>query len=141
LLLDNREQPMKLKIKAVPKVRQLYWCDFRGDALVPEMGKKRPAVIVSFRNTLSGIVLVLPTSTDPQEGLSAQWAHKLSFQPDGERDSWVVCNHLYTVSTRRLEPLAGGSIPRLSEAEFNLILAMTLRWMPQLTAGPRPQET
>ena len=52
---------MKLKIKAAPKVRQMYWCDFRGDALIPEMGKKRPAVILSFRNTLHGVVLVLPT--------------------------------------------------------------------------------
>lgn len=123
---------MALQIKAAPRVRQLYWCDFRGDALVPEMGKKRPAVILSYRNTLHGIALVLPTSTDPQEGASAQWAHKLSFQPDGRRDSWVVCNHLYTVSTQRLEPFGGRPVPRLDEDEFEAILATTLRWLPRL---------
>lgn len=125
---------MILRIKAAPKVRQLYWCDFRGDALIPEMSKKRPALVLSYRNTLKGIVLVLPTSTDPQEGLSAPWAHKLSFQPDGKRDSWVVCNHLYTVSTRRLEPFAGPGMPRVSEAEFEAILAITHRWLPQISA-------
>jgi mRNA interferase MazF len=131
---------MPLHIKAAPKVRQLYWCDFRGDARLPEMGKKRPAIILSYRNTLHGIVLVLPTSTDPQEGISGQWAHKLSFQQDGKRDSWVVCNHLYTVSTQRLEPFGGPRIPRLEEDEFNLILATTLSWLPRLPVPPQPQE-
>lgn len=125
---------MELKIKAAPKVRQIYWCDFRGDAVIPEMSKKRPALVISYRNTLHGVALVLPTSTDPQVGLSAQWAHKLSFQPDGARDSWMVCNHLYTVSTRRLEPLGRLGIPRISEPEFQAILSLVLRWMPQISA-------
>ena len=75
--------------------------------------------------------LVVPTSTDPQEGASARWAHKLSIQPDGQRQSWVVCNHLYTVSNARLEPLQGAVIPRLSETEFNQILALIHAWLPK----------
>ncbi|MFO1141542.1 MAG: type II toxin-antitoxin system PemK/MazF family toxin [Amaricoccus sp.] len=120
------------RIKAAPRIRQLYWCDFGCDVILPEMHKERPVVIISFKNTLHGHCLVLPTSTDPQEGESAQWAHKLSLKPDGARDSWVVCNHLYTVSTARLAPLAGKAIPRLNEAEFNQILSKTMAWLPRL---------
>ncbi|MFA4939399.1 type II toxin-antitoxin system PemK/MazF family toxin [Brevundimonas sp.] len=123
-----------LKLKAAPAVRQMYWCDFWSDSTTPEMGKKRPVVIVSYKNSLHGVALVVPTSTDPQEGASARWAHKLSFQPDGARDSWVVCNHLYTVSTKRLEPLKGTAIPRLSEDEFHQILTLIQAWMPQIPA-------
>jgi len=112
----------------------MYWCDFWSDSTTPEMGKKRPVVIVSYKNSLHGVALVVPTSTDPQEGASARWAHKLSFQPDGARDSWVVCNHLYTVSTKRLEPLKGTAIPRLSEDEFHQILTLIQAWMPQIPA-------
>ena len=109
----------------------MYLCDFWTYHRIPEMGKKRPVVIVSFKNTLHGVSLVVPTSTDPQEGASARWAHKLSIQPDGQRQSWVVCNHLYTVSNARLEPLQGAVIPRLSETEFNQILALIHAWLPK----------
>ncbi|TGQ71612.1 type II toxin-antitoxin system PemK/MazF family toxin [Mesorhizobium sp. M00.F.Ca.ET.186.01.1.1] len=120
---------MELRIKAAPAIRQIYWCTFPEDFIVPEMGKERPVVILSFKNTLHGPVTVLPISTDPQEGKSAEWAHKLSIQVDGRRDSWVVCNHLYTVSTKRLAPAK--VIPRLSEGEFNSLLAITLKWLPK----------
>ncbi|GAW40405.1 PemK-like protein [Brevundimonas sp. SH203] len=116
----------------------MYWCDFWTDSTTPEMGKKRPVVVISYKNSLHGVALVVPTSTDPQQGASAKWAHKLSFQPDGARDSWVVCNHLYTVSTKRLEPLRGSVIPRLSEDEFNRILRLIQKWMPQLPATNTP---
>ncbi|WP_082496297.1 type II toxin-antitoxin system PemK/MazF family toxin [Brevundimonas sp. Leaf363] len=125
-----------LKIKAAPKIRQMYWCDFRGDHLLPEMGKKRPVMIVSYRNTLHGIALVIPTSTDPQEGQSTAWAHKLSFKPDGKSESWLVCNHLYTVSTRRLEPLHGKTIPRMGEAEFERVMERLGQWLPALPPVP-----
>lgn len=121
--------PLELRIKAAPAIRQIYWCTFPEDFIVPEMGKERPVVILSFKNTLHGPVTVLPISTDPQEGKSAEWAHKLSIQVDGRRDSWVVCNHLYTVSTKRLAPAK--VIPRLSEGEFNSLLAITLKWLPK----------
>ena len=52
----------------------------------------------------------------------------------------VVCNHLYTVSTQRLEPFGGPRIPRLEEDEFNIILATTLSWLPRLPVPSQPQE-
>ncbi|WP_413776878.1 type II toxin-antitoxin system PemK/MazF family toxin [Mesorhizobium sp. AR07] len=100
------------------------------------MGKEgrlpRPVVILSFKNTLHGHVTVLPVSTDPQEGKSAEWAHKLSIKVDGHRDSWVVCNHLYTFSTKRLGPAM--VIPRIPIGEFNDILAKVLKWLPKPSA-------
>lgn len=130
-------QPLRAsrRIKAAPQIRQLYWCDFWRDAILPEMGKTRPVLIVSFRHTLYGHCLVLPISTDPQEGESAKWAHKLSICLDGVRDSWVVCNHPYTVSTARLQPLLGRSIPRLKEKEFNQIVRRMMKWLPVVPPG------
>lgn len=131
---EERDSPqwVEPRIRAAPRIRQLYWCTFWEDAWLPEMWKERPVVVISYKNAIKGPCLVLPTSTDPQEGLSAQWAHKLSFRPDGQRDSWVVCNHLYTVSPSRLAP--GRSIPRLSVDEFDQILAKVAQWLPQFPA-------
>jgi mRNA interferase MazF len=124
---------IKPKIVAAPKIRGVYWCDLWKDALLPEMWKKRPVIVVSYKNTLSGPCSVLACSTDPQEGLSAQWAHKLSIQVEAGRDSWVACNHIYTVSPSRLEQVRGG-VPRLAEVEFNAILSMLFKWLPKLPA-------
>lgn len=98
--------------------------------MLPEMHKRRPVVVMSYKNTLHGHCLVVPTSTDPQEGKSADWAHPLSIKPDGRRDTWVVCNHLYTVSTSRFSPPGQGAIPRVPEDEFNVILTKVLKWLP-----------
>jgi mRNA interferase MazF len=131
---DDKEPPPPPRIApsmgAAPKIRQVLWCDFWKDVIQPEMWKRRPVVVMSYKNTLSGPCLVLPTSTDPQQGLSARWAHKLSVKLDGQRESWVVCNHLYTVSPSRLYPT--NPLVRLEEAEFNAILARMLTWLPKL---------
>ena len=128
--------PLTLRIKAAPSIRQIYWCTFPEDYIIPEMGKQgglpRPVVILSFKNTLHGPVTILPISTDPQEGKSAEWAHKLSLKVDGKRDSWVVCNHPYTFSTKRLGPAK--VIPRLTVAEFDEILVKVLNWLPKPNA-------
>lgn len=43
------------RLKSAPKIRQVYWCDYWQDAQLPEMWKRRPVVIVSYRHTLFGI--------------------------------------------------------------------------------------
>jgi mRNA interferase MazF len=115
------------RIKAAPKIRQVFWCDFWQDAQLPEMWKTRPVIVLSYRNTLHGHCLVIPTSPDPQIG--NPWAHKLSFQIHGGRDSWVICNHPYTVAASRLSALPP-PIPRIAEAEFDDILRLVLAWLP-----------
>ncbi|MBC8158835.1 MAG: type II toxin-antitoxin system PemK/MazF family toxin [Alphaproteobacteria bacterium] len=121
---------IKPKIKAAPKIRQVYWCKFWDDAILPEMWKERPVLIISGNNVLNGHCAVLPMSTQPQKGYSERWAHKLSFRPDGEEDTWVVCNHLCTVSTGRLSQFRGNAIPRLDGDEFNTILAIMYKRLP-----------
>jgi mRNA interferase MazF len=62
------------RIIAAPSIRQMYWCDFPTDAHLPEMWKRRPIIVISFKNDLLGPCTVLPTSTEPQG--SSPWAHR-----------------------------------------------------------------
>ncbi|MBU2340284.1 MAG: type II toxin-antitoxin system PemK/MazF family toxin [Alphaproteobacteria bacterium] len=99
--------------------------------MLPEMWKKRPVLVVSFKNTLSGPCSVLALSTDPQEGESAEWAYPLPIEVERGRKSWVVCNHIYTVSPSRLEQVRGG-VPRLAEDPFHEILERLFAWLPRI---------
>jgi mRNA interferase MazF len=114
------------RIIAAPKIRQVYWCDFPEDAQLPEMWKTRPVIVISFKNQLYGPCLVVPTSTDPQDG--NPWAHKLSVTFEGVQ-SWVVCNHLCTFAPSRFSQFKG-KIPLVPEADFNAILALINKWLP-----------
>lgn len=125
-----------MKIVGAPKIRQIYWCEYPDDSIVPEFGKTRPVLIVSFKQVLKGHSCILPISTDDQEGKSREWAHPLSLELTLGRRSWVVCNHPTTISHERLSPFK--NMPRLSEAEFNEIIAIMHKWLPQL---PAPRNT
>jgi len=115
------------RIIAAPKLRQLYWCEFWHDARLPEMWKTRPVVVLSYKNTLHGPCLVIPTTTQPQG--DSPWAFQLSGNVDGQI-SWAICNHLYTVSPSRFSQIRG-RIPRISEKEFNEILRRVNDWLPR----------
>lgn len=119
-----RVQP---RIKAAPKLGQLYWCDFPQDAQLPEMWKTRPVVVMSYKNALHGPCLVLPTTTAPQG--DSPWAWELTTSLDGRR-SWVVCNHLYTVAPSRFSQVRG-AIPSVTKADFNQILSRLQNWLPR----------
>jgi len=116
-----------VRIRAAPKLRQIYWCDFPRDAQLPEMWKTRPVVIVSYKNTLTGHSLVVPTTTSPQG--NNPWACQLAAYIAG-RENWAVCNQPYTVANSRLSQ-SHGAIPLVSEAEFNQILERLMRWLPR----------
>jgi mRNA interferase MazF len=124
------------RIKAAPAIRQIYWCDFWTDAQLPEMWERRPVIVVSFKNTLTGSCTVLPTSSDPQD--ANPWAHKLPFKLTDVLGSWVICNHPVTVATSRFSQFGGKTpIPRLSEEQFDPILRLLLKWLPV----PNPLES
>jgi mRNA interferase MazF len=82
------------RLKAAPKIRQFYWCDFPQDAQLPEFWKRRPIVVVSFKNTLHGAVTVIPCSTQAQSGNA--YAFPLQTTIDG-RAAWAVCDKPTTV--------------------------------------------
>lgn len=118
---------VKPRISAAPKIRQVYWCDFWRDAMLPEMWKRRPVIVTSYKNTLFGPCLVIPLSTNPQD--QNAWSHKLSVQFEGIQ-AWAVCNHLSTVSPSRFSDFSG-RIPLVPEVDFNAILALVGRWLPK----------
>lgn len=123
------------RVTAAPKIRQLYWCDFPQDAQLPEFWKRRPVVILSFKNTLHGAVTVVPCSTAAQPG--NKWAHPLETTIDG-RAAFAICDKITTVAVSRLVPDKGG-IRRLPEAEFDEILRVVLAWLP-VPSVPAPAQ-
>lgn len=123
---------VKPRVKAVPTIRQLYWCDFPEDAHLPEFWKRRPVLIVSFKNFLSGAVTVIPCSSQDQG--SNKWAYSLTTTIDGS-PSWAICDKPTTVAVSRLSADKSG-VKRLPEDEFNAILAILFKWLPVLPPPP-----
>ena len=125
---------VKPRLKAAPRIRHFYWCDFPQDAQLPEFWKRRPVIILSFKNTLHGAVTVVPCSTQAQPG--NQWAFPLETTIDG-RAAWAICDKITTVAVSRLLPDKGG-IARMPEAEFDDMLRLVLAWLPVPAAPPAP---
>lgn len=132
--MPTEEVPPRVRpsLKAAPAIRELYWCDLPRDAQLPEFWKCRPVIIMSFRNTLSGAVTVIPCSTAKQP--DNPWAVRLSKTVDGRfGEAWAICDKPMTVAVSRLKLDRRGKL-RLSEAEFNPVLARLLEWLPVLPA-------
>jgi mRNA interferase MazF len=133
-MVDEEQKPqkppwVKPRIIAAPKIRQIYWCEYWQDARLPEMWKRRPAIVVSYKNTLYGPCLVVPTSTEPENATNV-WAHRLSIALEGDNVvSWAVCNHPATVSPSRFIQFNRGMV-LLPKADFNELLAKLLKWLP-----------
>lgn len=126
---DEKPPRHRPRIPAAPAIRQLYWCDFPKDAHLPEFWKRRPVLIVSFKNVLSGAVTVIPCSSQDQKG--NPWAYKLTTTIDGS-ESWAICDKPTTVAVSRLTSTKG-KVRRLPQAEFDAVLALLLAWLPKPT--------
>lgn len=123
-----QEAPPKVapRLTAAPKLRQLFWCDFPQDAQLPEFWKRRPVIVLSFKNTLHGAVTVVPCSTAAQPG--NPWAFPLQTTIDG-RAAFAICDKITSVAVSRLVPDKSGMI-RMPEAEFDEMLRRVLAWLP-----------
>jgi mRNA interferase MazF len=129
IAIVNKPPWVAPRIKAAPKIRQVYWCDFWRDARLPEMWKTRPVIVVSYKNTLTGPCLVVPVSSERQD--NNPWAHRLSVQLEGDvASSWAVCNHPATLSPSRFAQFNHG-IPVLPKEDFNQVLEKLIRWLPK----------
>lgn len=126
---DDRPPKVAPRIKAAPKIRQLYWCDFPKDAHLPEFWKCRAVIICSYRNTLHGAATVIPCSSLDQAGNT--WAYKQTTTIDGREQSWAICDKITTVAVSRLSTDRSG-IRRVPEAEFNEILSLLQKWLPKV---------
>lgn len=122
------------RLIGAPKIRQLLWCDFPQDAQLPEFWKRRPVIVLSYRNTLHGAVTVVPCSTQAQPG--NRWAFPLQTTIDG-RAAWAVCDKITCVAVSRLLPDKRG-IVRMPAAEFDAMLRLVLEWLPVPVAPPTP---
>lgn len=126
---DSRKPPrVKPRLKSMPKVREIFWCDFQTDAQLPELWKRRPVVVASFRQTLHSAVTVIPCSSLEQD--QNKWSVKLSISIDGKA-SWAICDKLTTVAVSRLSADKHG-IKRLEEPEFQSLLRVAYNWLPAL---------
>ncbi len=94
---------------------------------MPEFWKRRPVIVISYRNMLHGAVTVIPCSTQAQPGNI--WSFPLQTTIDG-RAAWAICDKPSTVAVSRLVPDKKG-IKRLQEAEFDEMLALVLDWLPK----------
>ena len=129
---SNDQPPPRVppRLVGAPKVRQLLWCDFPQDAQLPEFWKRRPVVVLSYRNTLHGAVTIIPCSTQDQAG--NPWAYPLRTTIDG-RAAWAICDKPTTVAVSRLLPDKVGVV-RMPEGEFHELLALVLAWLPKVPA-------
>ena len=127
-MANSDQSPPKIapRLVAAPKIRQLLWCDFPQDAQLPEFWKRRPVIVLSYRNTLHGAVTVIPCSTQAQTGNA--WAFPLRTTIDG-RAAWAICDKPSTVAVSRLLPDRSG-ITRMPEDEFHALLELVLKWLP-----------
>ena len=129
---SNDQPPPRVppRLVGAPKVRQLLWCDFPQDAQLPEFWKRRPVVVLSYRNTLRGAVTVVACSTKDQAG--NLWAFPLRTTIDG-RAAWAICDKPTTIAVSRLSAEKGGVV-RIPEPEFHELLALVLAWLPKVPA-------
>ncbi len=130
---DEKPPHIKPTIKSAPKIRQLYWCDFPKDAQLPEFWKRRPVIVISYRNFLHGTVTVIPCSTQAQ---THTHVFPLRTTIDG-RAAWAICDKPYTVAVSRLT-LDKGGVKRMPEDEFHALLAVVLDWLPKLPPSILP---
>jgi mRNA interferase MazF len=137
-----------VRIKAAPKVGNIYWCDFHPESVIhiPEFWKKRPVVVVSKNASLYGKVTVLPMTTDDGNAKNAN-AIELSSEVQGKIDgkrTWVVCDHLMTVATSRLDNVSN-TPPRLKGNELTAVLqkahSIIAGWTPAPTVTVTEVET
>jgi len=129
---DNIPPRITPRLKAAPKIRQFYWCDFPEDAQLPEFWKRRPVIIISHKNTLHGTVTVVPCTTLPpkeEHTFSKKWAFPLSITMDG-RENWAICDKPSSVAVSRLS-VHRGNIQTMSNDEFNNMLSLLHEWLPQ----------
>lgn len=128
-MATNQTPPPKIppRLRGAPKIRQLLWCDFPQDAQLPEFWKRRPVIILSYRNTLHGAVTVIPCSTQAQG--DNRWAFPMRTTIDG-RAGWAICDKLTTVAVSRLLPDKGGVV-RMPADEFDDVVRLVLKWLPK----------
>ena len=124
MMIDEKQPPrVEPRIRRAPRIRQIYWCYFPKDALLPEFWKHRPVLILSRTSNLYGNVTVLPLTTKSQPNNDMAYPIKIP----GMQRSWVICDYPDTISVSRLSQL----VRRIGQDDFNKIVELTLKNLPR----------
>ena len=116
------------RIPKAPKLRQVYVCEFSPPVL-PELGKRRPVIVLSRQNTLHGPVTVAPITRNEQSKNEQKYWVKIPAPYEENEDAWVLCKHITAVSTRRLRVHREG-IPLIEDNQFQEIVRKVLNNLP-----------
>ncbi|EJF80045.1 uncharacterized protein YifN (PemK superfamily) [Bartonella doshiae] len=118
---------IKPRIKSAPRIRQVFWCDFPHDSILPEFWKKRPVLVLSKNAKLYGNVAVLPFSTKSQPNNPAAYPRQ---SPIENKKAWIICNSCHNSFVSRLS--CAHTVPRLPEEDFHKVVALMLKHLPRL---------
>lgn len=122
----TRHQP---KLKGVPKIRQIFWCEFPDEVHAPEFNKTRPVIVLSKKTTLYGSVVVVPCTTANQD--DTKYSVKLTTSIDPNRHGWAVCDKITTVAVSRLFDYSHART-QIEQEELDQILATIAKVIPMV---------
>jgi len=97
-------------IKFHPDQGAILVCDY-GDAIVPEMVKRRPVIVISPRHRRRhGLCTIVPLSTTPPKPIES-YHHLLTLSeplpsPWDKNPVWIKCDMIATVAFARLSLVA-----------------------------------
>jgi len=124
-----------------PRIREIYFCDFPQDAILPEFWKKRPVLIISRNAKLQGSmrqlygnVMILPISSLEQPNNPAAYEIQADILP---KRSWIICDYVAAVSVARLSPYRGANrrAVKLPAEEFDKAMEIMFRYLPDYPAA------
>lgn len=94
----------KSRLKQNTRVGHVYWCAFSEHNWPPEFDAPHLVVVIRGGDQHDGSHVVVPLTKQPQTG---QFGYRLKGNPNPRSapEAWAVCDHIYTVTSARLEPL------------------------------------
>ncbi|MFC7378090.1 type II toxin-antitoxin system PemK/MazF family toxin [Brevundimonas sp. GCM10030266] len=101
------EKP-KSQLTRDTRVGEVYWCDFSPMNWPPEFDDQHLVVILRGGKIAGDIHVVTPLTKSDQSANPHGYQLAHNPNPGSAKDSWAVCNHVYSVASERLKPLRDG---------------------------------
>lgn len=102
------------------RVGEVYWCEFNSQLnYLPEFDDKHLVVVLKGGKREDDVHVVIPLTSKDQSQNPHAYKLQQNPNPKSASDSWAVCDHIYTVSFRRLDPLRDGKGKPLTPEKIN----------------------